>query len=192
MQQENTKSVVSLFHKESLQRSETSLYPSSVMPAEDTSTNSTIFNVRTEHKKIQDLPPPQSTRIESNTNNIKPNIKKCYTCYPKRLAKQHIFYKENSVSFHFDMLSRPLIIITPDEHILSLYEMSAERLKVFLDTIDTFCRYWNLKDYQLQINNGSWKNHEHLHIKMKANENFIQKLRSDHFRVLKLRANMDS
>ena len=138
----------------------------------------------------RNIQPPQKTRIESSSGNgSTTSNKKCYTCQPKRLAEQHIFYRDSQVTFHFDLLQRPLIIITPDEHIESIYEMTNDRMKAFFNAIDTFCTYWNLKDYQIQMNSGKWKHHDHLHFKLKANENFVQKLRSDHFRLLKLQAN---
>ena len=125
----------------------------------------------------------QKTKLQLGT-------RKCYTCFPKRLAREHTIQvdEENKVKFHFDMCNRPLIIATPFSHIntLSGFE-NPEHLSRFFTAIKLFCDFWNIKDYQIQINHGAWQNHSHLHVKIRANEDFLHKLRQDHFKLLKLK-----
>ena len=114
-------------------------------------------------------------------------VSRCYTCKPKRLAKEHIFYidTQNLVNYHFDMISRPIIIATPHEHVLNIHNLPSSRIASIFESIRLFSEFWSITDYQLLINHGSWKHHEHLHIKIKTNENFIKKIRSDHFQYIK-------
>lgn len=120
------------------------------------------------------------------SSNAHPKLR-CYTCKPKRLAKEHIFYidTQNSVKYHFDMISRPIIIATPYEHVLNIHDLNPSRISNIFESIKLFAEFWAIPDYQLLINHGSWKHHEHLHIKIKTNENFIKKIRSDHFKFIK-------
>jgi len=55
--------------------------------------------------------------------------------------------------------------------------------------IKDFCIFWNIKDYQLSFNYGSWKTNEHFHIKIKIDDKIIERMRGDHFRRLKLQEN---
>ena len=114
--------------------------------------------------------------------------RKCYTCFPKRLAQEHtiLYDSKAQVKFHFDMCNRPLLIATPVKHINTVAEFNTEELKEFFDGISEFCNFWNIKDYQIQINHGKWQNHEHLHAKIKANEDLIYNMRQNHFKLIKL------
>jgi|TARA_X000001036_G_scaffold72740_1_gene64187 hypothetical protein len=149
--------------------------------------NNNSSKIPERYKKPKDTT-QQRTELENFKNKI--GTRKCYTCFPKRLAKDHtitIDY-ENKVKFHFDMCNRPLIIATPFSHIntLSGFE-EPEHLSRFFTAIKLFCDFWNIKDYQIQINHGDWQNHSHLHVKIRANEDFLHKLRQDHFKLLKLK-----
>jgi hypothetical protein len=124
----------------------------------------------------------QKTKLQLGT-------RKCYTCFPKRLAREHTIQvdEENKVKFHFDMCNRPLIIATPFEHITSITEFGdTEDVNKFFVSISKFCKFWNIKDYQIQINHGSWQHHEHLHAKIRGNEDLFFKLRQDHFKLIKM------
>ena len=115
--------------------------------------------------------------------------RKCYTCFPKRLAVEHTIKidNENSTKFHFDMCNRPLIIATPFKHIKTIQDFeNPVEMSNFFKSIAFFCDFWNIKDYQIQINHGEWQHHDHLHAKIKGNEDVIHKLRQDHFKLLKL------
>ena len=126
----------------------------------------------------------QLSQISTNKGS-----RKCYTCFPKRLAKEHTISEdsENSVKFHFDMCNRPIIIATPYKHIKTIQDFETDKEFVnFFKSISTFCKFWNIKDYQLQINHGEWQHHSHLHVKIKGNEDIIYKMRQDHFKLIKL------
>tara|TARA_X000001036_G_scaffold438752_1_gene487484 strand:+ start:5605 stop:6219 length:615 start_codon:yes stop_codon:yes gene_type:complete len=115
--------------------------------------------------------------------------RKCYTCFPKRLAKEHTISEddENSVKFHFDMCNRPVVIATPYKHIETINDFETEKETVnFFKSIKIFCKFWNIKDYQIQINHGTWQHHSHLHAKIRGNEDIIYKMRQDHFKLIKM------
>ena len=135
--------------------------------------------------------PTDVTSQRRHISSMKKNkgTRRCYTCFPKRLAKEHTFVvdTENCVKFHFDICNRPLIIATPFNHIRTLNDFETpEELKAFFGAISSFCNFWNIKDYQIQINHGDWQHHEHLHAKIRANEDSIHKIRQDHFKLIKL------
>ena len=135
--------------------------------------------------------PTDVTSQRRHINELKKNkgTRRCYTCFPKRLAKEHTFFvdEENHVKFHFDICNRPLIIVTPFKHIRTISDFETpEELADFFNSIKTFCNFWNIKDYQIQINHGDWQHHEHLHAKIRANEDSIHKIRQDHFKLIKL------
>tara|TARA_S200000501_G_scaffold360050_1_gene386683 strand:+ start:511 stop:1173 length:663 start_codon:yes stop_codon:yes gene_type:complete len=131
----------------------------------------------------------QRRQLSQINKKVNQGSRKCYTCFPKRLAKEHTIKidEDNKVKFHFDMCNRPLIIATPFKHINTLADFETpQELHDFFQGIRIFCNFWNIKDYQLQINHGSWQHHEHLHVKIRGNEDAIHKLRKDHFTLLKL------
>tara|TARA_B100000902_G_scaffold70002_1_gene75772 strand:- start:2683 stop:3279 length:597 start_codon:yes stop_codon:yes gene_type:complete len=135
--------------------------------------------------------PTDITAQKRLINDIKKNkgTRKCYTCFPKRLAKEHTFVVDstNKVKFHFDMCNRPLIIATPFKHINTILDFDTQEETVqFFTSIKNFCNFWNIKDYQIQINHGNWQHHEHLHAKIRANEDSIHKIRQDHFKLIKM------
>jgi len=139
------------------------------------------------------LKPPTSAEVPLYKHPITPlNKTRCYTCKPKRLALEHVFFidEQRSVKYHFDMIGRPFIIVTPTEHVSNVQELSNKygnmRLQSIFDSINDFCGFWNIKDYQLQLNHGKWQHHNHLHLKLKVCEDFVQKIRSDHFKFIKM------
>lgn len=117
----------------------------------------------------------------------KPN--KCYTCHPRGSVKKHIICETNGFVFHFDLKSRPMIIVTPKEHVVNINDMDSEKMCLMFKTIDAFMKFRNLNDYQILFNVGDWKNHEHFHIKIKAQEELITQIRTDHFKTLDLQKN---
>ena len=121
-----------------------------------------------------------------NTSNIS-YIKKCYSCNPRGKVKKHIFEgcETDGFVFHHDMHKRPIILVTPKKHYSTLWELPpSEQVKLFA-AVKTFCEFWNISDYQVAFNCGSWQNHDHLHIKIKINEKIINRLRRDHFNRIK-------
>lgn len=132
--------------------------------------------------------PTDVTQQRRNDNSSFKGTRKCYTCFPKRLAREHTISHDlkADVKFHFDMCNRPLLIATPVRHITTISEFSSDEMKKFFESISEFCKFWNVKDYQIQINHGKWQNHEHLHAKIRANEDLIYNMRQNHFKLIKL------
>ncbi len=165
---------ISLYQRETLERDRDRVSQESVIP-------------------LRYREPTDVSQQKRQINNIQrkntQGTRKCYTCFPKRLAKEHTIKidDENKVKFHFDMCNRPLIIATPFKHINTLGDFETpQELSDFFRAIRNFCNFWNIKDYQLQINHGSWQHHDHLHAKIRGNEDIIHKLRKDHFALLKM------
>ena len=110
------------------------------------------------------------------------NPKRCYTCNPKGEVQRHIISDTRCNRFHFDMWDRKgMIIATPKQHFKDILEMDSEIIKELFQDIDDFCRSWNLRGYQLTFGSGNWKTHDHFHIKIKTDENIIQRMHHDHF-----------
>ena len=162
--------VTTLFNRETIDRNNNVTENSSIIPER--------------YKNPTDVTQQKRYLVEK-----KCGTRKCYTCFPKRLAKEHTIScdEKNSVKFHFDMCNRPIIIATPIKHIKNLEDFDTpEELSSFFNAIKCFCIFWNIKDYQILINHGQWKHHEHLHAKIKGNEDIIYKLRQDHFKLIRL------
>lgn len=109
---------------------------------------------------------------------------RCYICNPRGKVLQHLIKKTLNYSFYHDMTHRPVILISPNKHINNIYEI--ENLKELNEEIHKFCDEWNIKDYQVSYNVGSWQKQEHLHIKIRVNDKIIGRMRGDHFRRIKL------
>ena len=123
------------------------------------------------------------------TTNKNRGTRKCYTCFPKRLAKEHTISEDvdNSVKFHFDLCNRPIILATPFKHVNTLSDFETnDEIANFFKSLSQFCKFWNIKDYQISINHGDWQHHSHLHVKIKGNEDLIFKMRQDHFKLIKM------
>lgn len=123
---------------------------------------------------------------KSTIKSVK-SSKRCYTCKPRGKVKKHIICNSTCghFVFHHDMNHRPLIIITPIQHINTIYELNEQQLSLLFNAINTFCKFWNINDYQISFHCGSWQTHEHLHIKMKIDKRIIERMRGDHFRKIK-------
>ncbi len=121
----------------------------------------------------------------SKNNN---NYGRCYTCKPRGKVKKHIISVSEcgKYTFHHDMTHRPIIIVTPNEHYHTIYEFNEIDLHQMYNSINKFCKFWNITDYQVLFNNGTWQTHNHFHIKLKINEKIINRMRGDHFKKLKL------
>ena len=116
-------------------------------------------------------------------------VKKCYTCVPKPYVERFTFYRTETLLFHFDLLRRPYIIITPRKHVETPYDLERDELFDVFAEVDTFCKNRNIHDYQLSTNMGSWKTHAHLHWKLKIPENACHRMKTDHFALLHLERN---
>jgi hypothetical protein len=138
----------------------------------------------------------KTTTLTNNIKQEKPSnlkkSKKCYTCKPRGKVLKHIINGTGSsedVVFHYDLHKRPIILITPKKHYETIYEIPSNEIIILLDSIKTFCEFWHITDYQVSYNNGNWQTHPHFHIKIKANEKIINRMRAQHFRMHKLSNN---
>lgn len=149
--------------------------------------------------------PPQIVQPYQINNNNNNNSKKksetkkrskrsCYTCKPRGKVLKHIIEKSTmkNVMFHFDLHKRPIILVTPITHYTSIYEIPDNEIKSIFESIRIFCDEWNIKDYQTSFNHGKWQSHSHFHIKIKTNENIINRMKKDHFKLIKLEKNYNS
>ena len=116
--------------------------------------------------------------------------KRCYTCKPRGKVKNHVINTSSSglFTFHHDMHKRPVIIITPVEHVEQIQELGSESQLDLFKSVGEFCELWNINDYQITINVGRWQteNHPHLHCKIKIPEKMANRMRRDHFEKLKM------
>jgi diadenosine tetraphosphate (Ap4A) HIT family hydrolase len=133
-------------------------------------------------------------KIDTHPKNENPVVKRrkqCYTCKPRGKVLKHIIRGTGSeeIVFHYDLHKRPIILITPKKHYENIYEIPHDEIIKLLESIRTFCDFWKINDYQVSYNNGSWQTHPHFHIKIKANEKIINRMRSSHFRMHKLENN---
>lgn len=125
------------------------------------------------------------------TKKSKTSKRQCYTCKPRGKVYKHIIKGTigSNVIFHFDLHKRPLILATPKKHYESLYEMPNNEVLELLQSTKSFCEFWKIKDYQVSFNNGNWQTHSHFHLKIKANEKILNRMRRDHFSMQKLNKN---
>ena len=110
--------------------------------------------------------------------------KKCYTCFPKKYVKNFQFHETGQLIFHFDMLKRPFIIVTPKKHIITTFELDAVELHSFFEDIKQFIKNRDILNYQLITNGGEWKTHDHLHWKIKIDEDIYYRMKKDHFSLI--------
>lgn len=116
------------------------------------------------------------------------SVKRCYTCRPRGKVRKHIIGLSicGNYIFHHDLNNRPVILITPIEHIVNIQDLTSDMLRNLFYAIDIFCGFWNIKDYQVSYNVGQWKSHEHFHMKIKIPDKIASKMRSDHFNKIEL------
>lgn len=111
---------------------------------------------------------------------------RCYTCNPRKKVREHIISNSNGVTFHHDMCNRNIIVVTPDRHYLTFDEVGDVEIGTIFREINKFCSDWNIVDYSVTYNQGSWQTHKHFHLKIKSYDNIITRMRGDHFRMLSL------
>lgn len=116
--------------------------------------------------------------------------KRCYTCKPRGKVKHHVINTSGSGNFvfHHDMHKRPVIIVTPVKHVEQIHDLNSQEINDLFISIKDFCELWNIKDYQISINVGSWQevSNSHLHCKIRLPEKLINRMRRDHFEKIKL------
>ena len=124
---------------------------------------------------------------EDEDEDERKSYKRCYTCKPRGKVKKHIIGKSicGNFIFHHDLNNRPMIILTPIEHIVNIIDFKNEHLKMMFEAIEVFCGFWNIKEYQVMYNSGDWKKNEHFHIKIKISEEVSTKMKNDHFLRIK-------
>jgi hypothetical protein len=110
----------------------------------------------------------------------------CYTCNPRGKTRSHIISSDSGFTFHHDMVRRPLVLVTPEEHVVSLTDLSSERQLRLFEVIGSFCEFWAIRDYQISFSFGTWQKHPHFHAKIKFPEVMANRMRRDHFKRLKL------
>jgi hypothetical protein len=117
--------------------------------------------------------------------------KRCFTCKPRGKVKKHIIGQSmcRNYIFHHDMNHRPVILVTPRRHIENIEEI--HDIKQLFKVISDFCSFWNIDDYQVSFNKGSWKINEHFHIKIKISDKIANRMRGDHFKRIKLEENYE-
>ena len=144
---------------------------------------------------------PQSVQFQKKSKSTQKNEKikkvgsrKCYTCKPRGKVLKHIIPGTGSenVIFHFDLHKRPVILVTPNKHYESFQDIPHSQVLELFQSIHNFCEFWKIKDYQISYNNGAWQTHSHFHIKIKANEKIINRMRRDHFRMIALESKYKS
>lgn len=111
--------------------------------------------------------------------------KRCYTCKPRGKVKQHIINETTSFLFHHDMHKRPVILVTPKRHISMINELTNEEHEELFKEIKEFTKFWNIDDYQISYNVGNWQKHDHFHVKIKISEKIANRMRRDHFSIIK-------
>lgn len=136
---------------------------------------------------VEEIGTIKPAKIEDDEPSL---VKSCYSCKPRGTLKEHIISQTDNFVFSHDIFRRPLIIITTKMHYHTIYEIPDPiKLKLFED-INSFVGFWNLnKNYQLMLNNGDSQTHHHFHIKMKINDNIVNRMRRDHFTRITLEKN---
>lgn len=107
---------------------------------------------------------------------------RCYTCVPRGVVQRLIICDTEHVWFHHDLWQRPLFIVTPKLHFRQLDDMPPELLHHLFRAMDTFMSFWHLTDYQVTVNCGEWQRHDHVHLKVRAPDAVVHRMRQDHLR----------
>jgi hypothetical protein len=111
---------------------------------------------------------------------------KCYTCYPRKKILEHIIQNENGITFHHDLCTRNMIIVTPNKHYSTLADIPPEEIGIIFREIDSFCTGWNITDYNVNYNQGEWQTHKHFHLKIKTYDHLVKRMKGDHFKMVAL------
>lgn len=144
-----------------------------------------LMEEKRRNKSLQMKGIVKNTNVKETKNN-RSQKGKCYTCYPRRKVIEHIIQNENGVTFHHDMCSRNMIIVTPNNHYSTFSDVPNDEIGIIFKEIDNFCRGWNIIDYNINYNQGEWQTHKHFHLKIKTYDNTIKRMKGDHFRMVAL------
>lgn len=126
---------------------------------------------------------PATTEFVNETNNFK---KGCYSCKPRGTVKEHIISKTPDFIFNHDLFRRPMIIVTSVNHYQTIYDIPPETVTNLFNDLKLFTDFWNLKEYQIIINE---KGGTHFHAKIKISPDVANRLRRDHFERIRLEKN---
>lgn len=107
---------------------------------------------------------------------------RCYTCKPRGKVKKYVIRHCGKAVFHFDLHHRPLILITPDEHYTSFFDMPSDLIMEMVEAVKRYCEDNAIKDYQVSWSGGKWQSHKHVHLKLRLTEECVALLRNDHFK----------
>ncbi len=113
---------------------------------------------------------------------------RCYTCKPRGKVRKCIIGKSvcGNFIFHHDLSNRPVVMLTPIEHVVNIQDLNSDLMQKMFTSIEIFCGFWNIKDYQVSYNAGQWKSHEHFHVKIKIPDRVATKMRNDHFAKIEM------
>ncbi len=131
------------------------------------------INERIKEREVEIKPKTEWTKVEKKR-------KKCYTCFPRNHVKRCILSKSERCIFHFDMCNRPLILVSPKKHCTSLENEKEDFIGEVYQEIFSFCKKHRLTNYTISYSYTKG-NHTHLHFKIKADENKINKMKKSHF-----------
>ena len=134
---------------------------------------------------------PKEQKEQKDKKEFKEQKERCYTCKPRGKVLKHVigYSACNTFMYHHDMNHRPIILITPVKHISNITDFTPDELTKLFVSIKSFCNFWNIIDYQISFNEGSWKAHDHFHIKIKISEKIANRMRGDHFKKISLEKN---
>lgn len=89
--------------------------------------------------------------------------KDCYTCKPSfAKLKQSILMQDSIIKLSYDLKDRNLLIITPTVHTHYIHDLCPPDIRHIIDNVQTL----NFEFEFIKLNYGSWRNHEHLHLKI--------------------------
>ena len=99
----------------------------------------------------------------------------CYGCNPDGEIAEYIISSTDKYIFQFDMMKRPIVMLTPVQHYTKFFDMELKDRNEIVDSINQFCLLWNIKNYQIHW--GNEESDKHFHIKIKMNEFDINKIK---------------
>ncbi len=90
----------------------------------------------------------------------------CYGCNPDGEIAEYIISSTDKYIFQFDMMKRPIVMLTPVQHYTKFFDMESKDRNEIVDGINQFCLLWNVSNYSITWNNEDTDKHFHIKIKM--------------------------
>lgn len=105
----------------------------------------------------------------------------CYTCDPFASPKirSYIFEDGNFGRLHFDLRDRDFFIYTPYRHVEHLTDLDPVEAHAVLREIDRMIGAM-IDSFIVQYNKGSWKSHQHVHMKVTIDEPTFRRIKRHH------------